>query len=177
MSFAVTATIYTGRGLGPLSNFPDSESRVIGLQAFIMTTAFVAFLVYATLSERRVAEVALTELATHDPLTGIANRREFMERLEQVTSRRSRSSESAAVVYFDLDGFKGINDGLGELLRQFRVDHARGFHFGQPGPLTEATPGRARATTPTAAPNRPRNSPVGGSSSARRRAEHPRRRP
>ena len=113
LSFAVTATICTGRGLGPLSNFPDQESRVIGLQAFIMTTAFVAFLVYATLSERRLAERSLTELATHDPLTGITNRREFMRRLEQVSSRRSRSSETAAIVYFDLDRFKEINDGLG----------------------------------------------------------------
>jgi diguanylate cyclase (GGDEF)-like protein len=113
LSFAIVATIFTGNGLGPLAIFPDIESRVIGLQTFIATTAFVAFLICASMSERARAEAALAELATQDPLTGLANRRGFMERLDEAVARRNRSSESAAVVYFDLDRFKQINDGLG----------------------------------------------------------------
>jgi diguanylate cyclase (GGDEF)-like protein len=113
LAFAIVATIFTGNGLGPLSNFPDIESRVIGLQTFIAATAFVAFLICAALSERTRAEAALAELATCDPLTGVANRRRFMERLDELVARRNRSSDSAAVVYFDLDGFKQINDGFG----------------------------------------------------------------
>jgi diguanylate cyclase (GGDEF)-like protein len=111
--FAIVATIFTGNGLGPLSNFPDIESRVIGLQTFIAATAFVAFLICATMSERMRAETALEELATRDPLTGLANRRRFMAQLDKAVARRHRSSDRAAVVYFDLDGFKQINDGLG----------------------------------------------------------------
>ena len=49
----------------------------------------------------------------HDPLTGLANRRRFLERLDELTARRERSAESAAVAYFDVDGFKKINDGFG----------------------------------------------------------------
>jgi diguanylate cyclase (GGDEF)-like protein len=113
LAFAIVATIFTGNDLGPLSNFPDIESRVIGLQTFIAATAFVAFLICAAMSERTRAEAALAELATQDPLTGLANRRGFMERLDEAVARRDRSSESAAVAYFDLDGFKQINDRLG----------------------------------------------------------------
>jgi diguanylate cyclase (GGDEF)-like protein len=113
LSLAILATIFTGNGLGPLSNFSDVDSRVIGLQTFIAATAFVAFLICATMSERARAETALEELATRDPLTGLANRRRFMAQLDTTVARRHRSSESAAVLYFDLDGLKQVNDGLG----------------------------------------------------------------
>jgi diguanylate cyclase (GGDEF)-like protein len=83
---------------------------VLELQILVATIAFVAFLISATIAERRSAEQALVELATHDFLTGLANRRRFVERLDQVAARRDRSAEGAAVVYFDLDGFKQIND-------------------------------------------------------------------
>ena len=109
---ATIATICTGRGLGPFASLPPL-SRVLGLQAFIATSASVAFLINAAISERRRAEAALSELAMHDPLTGLANRRWFMERLDYVSARRDRSSERAAVVYLDLDHFKEINDRLG----------------------------------------------------------------
>jgi diguanylate cyclase (GGDEF)-like protein len=113
LSFAIVATILTGNGLGPLSNFPDAESRAIGLQTLMVATAFVAFLICATRSERAHAETALEKLATRDPLTGLANRRRFMAQLDKAVARRHRSSDNAAVAYFDLDDFKQINDGLG----------------------------------------------------------------
>ena len=112
MSFAIVATIFTGHGFGPLAN-EAVDSRSLGLQAFITSTAFVAFLICATISERKGAEAALAELATCDPLTGLANRRRLMERFDETAARHERSSESAAVAYFDLDHFKQINDRLG----------------------------------------------------------------
>jgi diguanylate cyclase (GGDEF)-like protein len=112
LSFAIVATIFTGHGSGPLAN-AGVESRSLGLQVFITSTAFVAFLICATISERKGAEAALAELATHDPLTGLANRRRLMERFDEAAARHKRSSESTAVAYFDLDHFKQINDRLG----------------------------------------------------------------
>lgn len=112
MSFAIVATIFTGHGFGPLGNVAV-DSRSLGLQAFITSTAFVAFLICATISERKGAEAALAELATRDPLTGLANRRRLMERFDETAARHERSAESAAVAYFDLDHFKEINDRLG----------------------------------------------------------------
>jgi diguanylate cyclase (GGDEF)-like protein/PAS domain S-box-containing protein len=58
-------------------------------------------------------EEQLLHLATHDPLTGLHNRREFNTILERHLSRAKRYSGYGAVLWMDLDGFKEINDGLG----------------------------------------------------------------
>ncbi len=58
-------------------------------------------------------EARLVHLATHDPLTGLHNRREFNAILERHLSECRRYGRQGAVVWMDLDGFKEINDGLG----------------------------------------------------------------
>ncbi len=52
-------------------------------------------------------------LATHDELTGLANRRSFGELLGQAIARAQRAGETVAVMLVDLDGFKAINDTYG----------------------------------------------------------------
>jgi diguanylate cyclase (GGDEF)-like protein len=52
-------------------------------------------------------------LARQDPLTGVANRRTFMEELEAAFHARARTGAEFAVLFLDLDGFKEINDTLG----------------------------------------------------------------
>jgi diguanylate cyclase (GGDEF)-like protein len=52
----------------------------------------------------------LEQQALHDPLTGLANRQLLHERLEQALSVTARTGSSLAVLFFDLDGFKQIND-------------------------------------------------------------------
>jgi diguanylate cyclase (GGDEF)-like protein len=52
-------------------------------------------------------------LARHDSLTGLANRRQFVERLELALARRKREERPLALLYFDIDHFKKINDTLG----------------------------------------------------------------
>lgn len=61
---------------------------------------------------KRQEEEAIHQ-ATHDPLTGLANRRLFMERLEQVLASTPVTGERLAVLFIDLDGFKAINDSFG----------------------------------------------------------------
>lgn len=54
-------------------------------------------------------------LALHDPLTGLANRLLFVDRLEQALARSRRSQELTGVLMIDLDGFKAVNDRYGHL--------------------------------------------------------------
>lgn len=64
-------------------------------------------------TEQQEASRQLTHLAFHDPLTGLANRALFMDRLEQALARVRRHPAIIAVIYLDLDYFKTINDSLG----------------------------------------------------------------
>lgn len=52
-------------------------------------------------------------LASQDPLTGLANRRQFMARLEHERHRSARSGRPITIAYLDLDDFKQLNDTLG----------------------------------------------------------------
>jgi diguanylate cyclase (GGDEF)-like protein len=56
---------------------------------------------------------ALQDLALHDPLTGLPNRRLFMERMEHAIARSDRMRTPFSVLYLDLDGLKAINDRTG----------------------------------------------------------------
>jgi len=64
-------------------------------------------------SERKHLEAKLREMALCDGLTGLANRRGFMEALEKAVSRSGRLGHPLALLFIDLDGFKQINDHFG----------------------------------------------------------------
>jgi len=64
-------------------------------------------------TERRNMEEALRDMASKDPLTGIYNRRSFMELARQQLARSHRFSEPMSVVVLDVDHFKRINDTYG----------------------------------------------------------------
>lgn len=59
------------------------------------------------------SRAALREEATHDPLTGLANRRLFYDRLQQAIRRAHRYGGKVGLLYVDLDRFKEINDQYG----------------------------------------------------------------
>jgi diguanylate cyclase (GGDEF)-like protein/PAS domain S-box-containing protein len=64
-------------------------------------------------AERRIYEAELRRQAFHDPLTGLANRAAFFDRVEHAIERSMHTGDQIAVAYLDLDGFKRINDSLG----------------------------------------------------------------
>lgn len=65
------------------------------------------------ITERRRHEEQLKHLATHDELTGLANRALLLDRLEQSLHYARRSGRLVGVLLLDLDRFKVINDSLG----------------------------------------------------------------
>lgn len=62
---------------------------------------------------RKAFEEQLRHRAFHDPLTGLANRALFYDRIEHALNRGTRSPSQAGVLFVDLDDFKGINDTRG----------------------------------------------------------------
>ncbi|MCB1947357.1 EAL domain-containing protein, partial [Nitrosomonas sp.] len=65
------------------------------------------------ITEYKRVEGHLAWLADHDPLTNLYNRRRFSEELEQAISRSDRYHHAGALLFFDLDRFKYINDTSG----------------------------------------------------------------
>ena len=62
------------------------------------------------MAELEQSRAALREEATHDPLTGLANRRLFYDRLQRAIRHAARYGGKVGILYVDLDRFKDIND-------------------------------------------------------------------
>ncbi len=77
------------------------------------------------ITREREAEQQLRQLALYDPLTGLANRAFFHERLRHAIKLRHDEGEATGLLYIDLDDFKGINDRWGHDLGD-EVLHAIG---------------------------------------------------
>jgi diguanylate cyclase (GGDEF)-like protein/PAS domain S-box-containing protein len=94
----------------------DHSWRVVELTVADLTDVpDVAALLWTArdVTERRTLEQQLEEAAFSDPLTGLANRALFKNRLEHALTRAARGGEYIAVLLADLDNFKSINDSLG----------------------------------------------------------------
>ena len=101
-----TACLYVVHGqVGRL--FGPEEQQ---LAAFVTTLAGAAL---ANVSERKALVEELRRQATHDSLTGLANRQLFTDRVAHALTRHARHGGRAAVLFLDLDDFKIVNDSLG----------------------------------------------------------------
>src|SRR5437763_12304808 len=116
----MVATLDTERGpigmlkvrqrLDAVSAFSDDELRLLQTLANHVGTALANGQLQQSLSELRVQERELRQQALHDPLTGLANRALFGERVREAMQRQHTPT---AVVFIDLDDFKNVNDTFG----------------------------------------------------------------
>lgn len=102
----------------PLPNRPMNQTEGIGLS--VLVAGVLALLLAYILREpdrlRGLIEEKtqqLNELAFYDVLTGLVNRRLFIQQLEQEVKALQRNGKKAALMYLDLDDFKKVNDTLG----------------------------------------------------------------
>jgi diguanylate cyclase (GGDEF)-like protein len=105
----------TWSGYGPLKrgDATDSMTMVIGYMSLL---AVLVQSLAALAAEYSVAESQLRELVVTDPMTGLPNYRRLVEVLGVEISRANRTDGTFAVVFFDMDGLKQINDELGHLI-------------------------------------------------------------
>jgi len=98
----------------------DDHGKPLYLQGYLLN-----------ITREREAEHQLRQLALYDPLTGLANRAFFHERLKHAIKLRHAEGHATGLLYIDLDDFKGINDRWGhdlgdDVLREIggRIEHA-----------------------------------------------------
>ena len=83
---------------------------VLSSEALLLTIS-IAFILLAMAKER--TELRHRTAAMVDPLTGIANRRAFLQDASLLAKRHAANPRPAAVLLIDLDHFKSINDRFG----------------------------------------------------------------
>ena len=101
----------------------DGSNHVYLMQSFVLSsgnTGDICFTLGIDKTNHDLMEQALRDhksqiayITFHDPLTGLANRSLFYDRMEKSLSRAKRSASNLALMLIDLDRFKVINDSLG----------------------------------------------------------------
>jgi len=101
----------TAAASGAAEVYVDPGASPLWVLALMAATRFGALaLIALAFASIRVALHRLSDLAEHDPLTRLLNRRALFERLRAEIARGERHPEDLTVLYFDVDDFKAIND-------------------------------------------------------------------
>jgi diguanylate cyclase (GGDEF)-like protein len=100
------------RGLWPDGKVHEIEAHAL-VQRAADGSAIRMIGVNWDITERKRAEEQVSQLARYDSLTGLVNRRVFVEVIEQAMARARRYGSGFAILYLDLDHFKDVNDTLG----------------------------------------------------------------
>ncbi len=114
IKYLIFAALLSAAGLAFVFSFNDywlQHSYITWSMAlnFFVVTLYTGYL----LNQLQNATDELKKMATHDQLTGLSNRQVFQEFLDHAILMNARLDRTFACLYFDLDGFKKVNDELG----------------------------------------------------------------
>jgi len=115
----VTVPIYDqGDAAGEVSVVTSTREQALaalGVAGISVLTGALCFIFLRTVPLRLLGRATSRAawLASHDPLTGLANRTLFAEKLKEALQRARRDGSTVAVICLDLDRFKEVNDTLG----------------------------------------------------------------
>jgi diguanylate cyclase (GGDEF)-like protein len=115
LGLVTQATVGTLNGYGPFARSTPFASLVM-VHVFAAMTSIMTLSLAALAAEYSVAEAQLREMVVTDPLTGLPNYRRLLEVLGMEIARADRNDRPFAVVFFDMDGLKRINDEMGHLI-------------------------------------------------------------
>lgn len=111
--FHVADTLKAGERI----EFELDNGRILTQHSFPVIDSEKSFLgrlwIYEDITHEREMAQQLLYLAEHDPLTGLNNRHQFHKNLSAIISTSQRTNHKFALLYFDLDDFKYINDTFG----------------------------------------------------------------
>lgn len=133
LSLATGMVLWTVGGDADIALSTNTERAIFPVVIALVLGRFAAINAEVSRLRRRLhdknkdlADVTakLAELATHDDLTGIWNRRKFMEMLQEERMRAERSGSGFAVAILDLDRFKQVNDRFGHLVGDVALKEA-----------------------------------------------------
>ena len=100
--------------MGDVSTFDGNDLKLFETLANHTSVALQNGRLEKSLAQLSALEKELSHQASHDPLTGLANRVLFTNNVEHSLARRGRAG-SVAVLFLDLDDFKTVNDSFGHL--------------------------------------------------------------
>ena len=117
-TFLNEVAVTYGRAVGPLEFTVGTGSRRYTLECvgsnLLDDPAVGGFAInFRDVTERKALEEQLKHLAFHDPLTLLANRSLFQNRVQHSLALAQRTRQQVAVLFLDLDNFKNINDSHG----------------------------------------------------------------
>ena len=117
-AFLTEVAATSGRTIGPVEAVVETGDRRSTLECVgsnLTDDPAIAGLAlnFRDVSERKALEEQLRKLAFHDPLTLLANRSLFWNRVEHALALAQRTQLRVAVMFLDLDNFKNVNDSLG----------------------------------------------------------------
>lgn len=107
------AAIFSAVGLLVLVGYTGSFESSRHMISFLITASLVSLFAYIFAARAETQRLQLETLATHDPLTGIGNRRAMEQEMQIAVESFKRNQAVFGLVMLDLDHFKRVNDSYG----------------------------------------------------------------